>query len=133
MTLPELTRLRDAVIGAIRGITPDGARERVRAMAEMPAPISYFTPALLPLAEVPTLVLFAEREEDVLDPGSPTRFALETALPAYFPRGRVHQVTAAAGSAPVQHASLIFHVFEFLPYLGGFYAKLRQARLKSAA
>jgi pimeloyl-ACP methyl ester carboxylesterase len=133
MTLPELTRLREAVMNTIREITPEGARERVRAMAEMPAPTEYFTPALLPLAEAPALVLFAEREEDVLDPGSPTCFALESALPAYFPRGRVHRVIAAPGCAPVQHASLIFHVFEFLPYLAGFYTKLRHAKLKSAA
>lgn len=133
MTQPELTRLREAVMRTIRRITPEGARERVQAMADMPPPTSYFLQALLPLTDAPALVLFAEREDGVIDPGSPTRFALETAHRAYFPHGSVQRVTAAPGTAPVQHASLIFHVFEFLPHLSGFYAKLRQTKLKSAA
>ena len=133
MTGPELTRLREAVMLTIRRITPDGARERVQAMADMPPPTSYFSQALLPLTEAPALVLFAEHEDIVIDPGSPTRFALESAHRAYFPRGHVQRVMASPGGTPVQHAPLIFHVFEFLPHLGGFYAKLRHARLKSAA
>ena len=133
MTPQELTRLRDAVMGTIRGITHTGARERVQALAAMPPPTAYFSPMSLPLTDAPALVLFAEREEGVLDPGSPTRFALGSAHRAYFPHGRVQRVAALPGGAPVQHASLIFHVFEFLPHLSGFYAKLRQAKLKSAA
>lgn len=133
MTEPELTRLRAAVIRTIRQITSNGARERVQAMANMPPPTAYFSQALLPLTDAPVLVLFAEDENSVIDRGSPTRFALESAHRAYFPRGQVQRVTALPGGSPVQHASLIFHVFEFLPHLGAFYAKLRHAKLRSAA
>lgn len=133
MTGLELARLRDAVMGTIGRITHGGACERVRALAAMPPPPAYFARALLPLTTAPTLVLFAENEDGVLDPGSPTRFALETAHRAYFRHGRVQRVAALPGTAPVQHASLIFHVFEFLPHVGGFYGKLRQPRMRAAA
>jgi pimeloyl-ACP methyl ester carboxylesterase len=133
MTQPELTRLREAVMATIRQITADGARERVGALRAMPAPPDYFSPTLLPLTDAPTLVLFAECEEAVIDGGSPTRFALERAHRAYFPQSRVERVAAPPGAAPVQHASLIFHVFEFLQHLGGFYAKLRNTKLGTAA
>jgi hypothetical protein len=79
------------------------------------------------------LVLFAEREEAVLVPEAPTRFAFETGVRAYFPGGRVQQVAASAGHAPVQHASLVFHVFEFLPHLTAFYGRVRAERVRSAA
>ncbi len=133
MTAPEMRQLHGAVMATIRGITTTGARERVQAMQAMIAPTAYFSQALLPLTEAPVLILFAEREDAVLDSASPTRFALESAHRAYFPFGRVHRVNALPGGSPVQHASLIFHVFEFLPYLGSFYSKLRSTKLKSAA
>ncbi len=133
MTQSELERLRDAVMGTIRSVTPSGARERVEALRAMVAPTAYFSQVLLPLTEAPVLILFAEREDSVLDSASPTRFALESAHRAYFPHGRVQRVGALPGGAQVQHASLIFHVFEFLPHLGGFYSKLRHTKLKSAA
>jgi hypothetical protein len=120
-------------MGTIRSITPTGASERVQAMRAMHSPTAYFSQALLPLTEAPTLVLFAEREEAVIDAASPTRFAFESAHRAYFPRGRVQTITALPGAAPVQHASLIFHVFEFLPPLNHFYARLRTVPLRSAA
>lgn len=133
MTRLELERLRTAVRENISSITPEGARERVQAMCSMQLPTAYFSPALLPLTEVPVLVLFAEREDAVLDAASPTRFAFTAALRAYFPQGRVQHVAALPGTAPVQHASLIFHVFEFLPHLSGFYTRLKHAKFKSAA
>ena len=127
MTMPELERLRVSVGGAIRSITARGARERVQAIVQMQAPTDYFVPALLPLTAAPALVLFAEREGDVLDAAAPSIFAFKHAHRAYFPRGIVQEVTARAGDAPVQHASLIFHVFEFLPPLQAFYGRLRTA------
>lgn len=133
MTAPELSRLRDAVSGTIGRITHDGARERVQALARMLPPPAYFSMALLPLTDAPTLILFAEHEDAVLDPHSPARFALETAHRAYFRNSRVQRVSALPGGTPVQHASLIFHVFEFIPHLSSFYAKLRHPRLRSAA
>jgi hypothetical protein len=132
MTPAELARLHAAVMATIRGITDTGARERVQALRAMLAPPAYFSPAVLPLTAAPALVLFAEREEAVLEAGSPTRFAFESALPAYFPRGRV-QVVANPFGPPVQHASLIFHVFDFLPAISAFYHRLKTSKLRVAA
>ena len=98
----------------------------------MAAPPSYFSPAVLPLTGAPALVLFAEREEAVLDAGSPTRFAFESALPAYFSQGRLQRIARPFGP-PVQHASLIFHVDEFLPAIGAFYHRLKSGKLGQAA
>ncbi|MDP3071852.1 MAG: hypothetical protein Q8N18_16290 [Opitutaceae bacterium] len=127
MTMPELERLRSSVGSAIRSITARGARERVQALVQMQAPTDYFLPALLPLTTAPVLVLFAEREDDVLDARAPSIFAFKHGHRAYFPQGIVREVAARAGDAPVQHASLIFHVFEFLPPLQAFYGRLRTA------
>ena len=132
MTIGELGHLRGSVMEVIRTISPTGARERVQALRAMSAPPDYFTPALLPLTSAPALVLFAENETAVLDTGSPTRFALESAHRAYFPQGRVRQVANPFG-APVQHASLIFHVFNFLPPISAFYQRLKTGKLQAAA
>lgn len=133
MSRQELERLHANVSGTIRGISAQGARERVRALVAMRSPIDYFLPGQLPLVEVPALVLFAEKEEAVLDPRSPSLFAFKQAPRAYFPQGLVKEVKARAGEAPVQHASLIFHVFEFLPPLQAFYARVRSLALPLAA
>lgn len=133
MTRRELERLHANVIGTIRGITAQGAKERVQAMVAMKSPTDYFLPGLLPLTAMPALVLFAEREDAMLDPGSPSLFAFKHAHRAYFPQGLVKEVKARAGDAPVQHASLIFHVFEFMPPLQAFYARVRSLALPLAA
>lgn len=133
MTMSELERLRSNVMTTIRGITANGARERMQAMSAMKAPTDYFLPGLLPLTNVPALVLFAEREDAVLDPRSPSVFAFKHAHRAYFPQGVVHEIRARDGDAPVQHASLIFHVFEFLPPLREFYGRVRALNLALAA
>ncbi len=133
MTRDELERLRANVMSTIRGISAGGARERMQAMLTMKAPTDYFLPGLLPLATVPALVLFAEREDAVLDAKAPSLFAFKHAHRAYFPQSVVREVAARAGDAPVQHASLIFHVFEFLPPLQAFYARLRTPQLPLAA
>lgn len=132
MTPAELQRLRSSVMDTIRGITAAGACERVRALAEFAAPPSYFSHALLPLSTAPALILFADREEAVLEPSSPTRFALESAHRAYFPAGRVRHIANRFGP-PVQHASLIFHVFDYLPAVTAFYHGLRAKPLRAAA
>ncbi len=133
MSRGEVQRLRAAVLDTIRGITAAGAQERVGALREMRPPTDYFSAALLPLTTAPALVLFAENEEAVLDPASPTRFAFERAPRAYFPEGRVQVVHGRSNAAPVQHASLIFHVFEFLPPLQSFYQRVRLRALPLAA
>lgn len=133
MSRDEVQRLRTAVLGTIRAITVTGAQERVAALQAMRAPTEYFSAALLPLTSAPALVLFAENEGAVLDPASPTRFAFERAPRAYFPAGRVQVVHGRNQAAPVQHASLIFHVFEFLPPLQSFYQRARLRALPLAA
>lgn len=133
MSTEESEQLRHAVMATIRGITSDGAQQRVQALAAMIPPIDYFYPAVLPLSRAPALILFAEREEAVLTPLAPVRLALERAAQAYFPDGTVRRVSARAGTAPVQHASLIFHVFEFLPPLRAFYQRVRRDALALAA
>ena len=132
MTPAELTRLHGAVEGTIRGITGAGARERVLALGAMQVPPTYFLPGLLPLSAAPALILYAEREDTVLDAGSPTRFALAGAPRAYFPAGRV-QVVANPSGPPVPHASLIFHASCFLPPLAAFYPRSKTGKLRAAA
>jgi hypothetical protein len=132
LTRSELKHLHAAVMTAIRGITLTGATERVRALDTLVAPSTYFSPALLPLTDAPALVLFAEREDAVIEAGSPTRFALESAPRAYFSRGRVRIIVNRFGP-PVQHASLIFHAFDFLPAIEAFYRPLKGAKLEAAA
>lgn len=133
MSPRETQHLRGAVLATIRGLTPDGARQRVLALSEMVPPTDYFSPSLLPLTEAPALVLFAEREDAVLDARAPVLFALERAPRAYFPQGTVQRVFARRGQPAVQHASLIFHVFKFLPPLQAFYQQVRRASLADAA
>lgn len=132
MSASELERLHGAVMGTIRGIDATGACERVQALRAMTSLPQYLADSVLPLSAAPALVLFAEKEEAVLDGMSPTRFALLNALQSYFPQGRTHVVCNPEG-APVQHASLIFHVFDFLPPITAFYQQLRSRRLKTAA
>ena len=69
----------------------------------------------------------------MLDPAAPTLFAFRQAHRAYFPQGVLREVHAAPGQPPVQHASLVFHVFEFLPPLQAFCARLRAQRWPLAA
>jgi hypothetical protein len=133
MTAAEAQRLREAVMVTIRGVTCRGAACRVQALAAMSSPTEYFLPNLLPLTRVPALILFAEREDAVLDPTAPVRLALGRAAHAYFVDPVVREVSARAGRAPVQHASLVFHVFDFLPPLRTFYRRLRRDSLALAA
>jgi pimeloyl-ACP methyl ester carboxylesterase len=133
MTPAEAERLREAVISTIRRTTADGACQRVLALNAMLSPTDYFSPSLLPLTTAPTLILFAEREDSVLDERAPALFAFERAPRAYFPDGAVQRVVARPGKAPVQHASLIFHAFEFLPPLQAFYHRIRRSQLAYAA
>lgn len=133
MTARESERLRAAVMATIRGITWRGSCESVQALASMVSPTDYFSPTLLPLTSAPTLVLFAEREEAVLDECAPALFAFERAPQAYFSQGVMQRVKARAGEPAVQHASLIFHVFEFLSPLQSFYQHVRRRPLALAA
>ena len=123
----ELAELRAGVMKTIESITPAGAMARVRAMQAMASPASYLTPELLPLHHAPTLVLYAEKEGSVLHDHAPGRRALETACTAFFPRGACRIIANPRGSA-VQHASLIFHIGNFLPVIAHFYKTLKLVR-----
>lgn len=127
MTRDELYQLRNAVMTTIRTIGPSGACERVQALKALEAPSSYFSQTLLPLSEAPTLILYAEKESSVIADHSPTRFVLESAHRAYFPKSQHKIITNYSGS-PVQHASLIFHCFNFLPAISAFYRNLKNKR-----
>jgi pimeloyl-ACP methyl ester carboxylesterase len=133
MTAQEAEALKQRVMTTIRGLDARGARARVQALAEMCDPTAYFQPALLPLTTAPALVLFAEREDAVLDRAAPVRLALERALSAYFPAGRKSEVRGRPGDGDVQHASLVFHVYSFLPHLQSFYRNVRRGQLALAA
>jgi hypothetical protein len=132
MTRAELRQLRDSVMGTIQAIDHRGACERMTALREMEAPSSYFSQVLLPLCLAPVLILYAEKEGAVLTETSPTRFALTAAHAAYFPRSQCKVIVNGRGS-PVQHASLIFHCFNFLPPISSFYKRLRQKKFQRAA
>jgi hypothetical protein len=133
LTRDEFPYLRDRVFGAIQDIDSVGAVERVQALRLMP-PLSAWTaaPGHLPLSTAPTLVLFAEKESSVLTETSPTRQALGSLLPAFFSRGELRIVTGDEKN-PVQHASLIFHYFQFLPHIAGFYRGLKSGKFRQAA
>jgi alpha-beta hydrolase superfamily lysophospholipase len=132
LTRAELRELRAGVRAAINGVSVEGAVARVRAMREMACPSTYLTPELLPLAECPALLLYAEKEDAVLGARAPGRAALERSCTAFFPRGRV-AVVRNAGGAPVQHASLIFHGENFLPWIAAFYRGLKCRKSLEAA
>jgi len=132
MSRNELQHLHTAVMATIRGIDDTGACERIQALRGFEPPSAYFSPALLPLATAPTLILFAEKEEAVITAHSPTRFVLESAHRAYFPDSACQRVVNRRGP-PVQHASLIFHCFNFLPPLAAFYRRLKSGKARYAA
>jgi hypothetical protein len=111
----------------IRTIEPAGACERVQAIRQLESPSSYFSPTQLPLSDAPTLILYAEKESSVIVDHSPTRFVLESAHRAYFPQSQYKIITNQHGS-PVQHASLIFHYFNFLPTISAYYRGIKNGK-----
>jgi pimeloyl-ACP methyl ester carboxylesterase len=134
MTVPELHQLRDRVLAAIQSIDARGACERVNALRDMPPLSPWNLAGQLPLTAAPTLVLYAEKETAVIAAGSPTRLAFESALRSFFPRGELRTVAGGGtNNNPVQHASLIFHYFQFLPPVAAFYRHLKSSKLPLAA
>lgn len=132
LTRQELHQIRDAVIATLQSVTPRGAFERVQALRRMESPSGYFSQTLLPLSEAPTLILYAEKEGAVLADHAPSRFALQSAHRAYFPNSWCKTITNSRGS-PVQHASLLFHCFNFLPPISAFYRRLKKRNALKAA
>ena len=130
MSRSETRRVRDAVASALGGIDAAGANERVRALAELAHPRDW-SPRGAPICNAPVLILFAEREDSVITATSPTRRALEGGHRALFPGSECRVVTG--GGNPVQHASLIFHYYQFHPHFTGFYRRLKLSKLVLAA
>ena len=132
MTGAELRHLHTHVIQAIKSVDSAGACERLAALRQLPALSAWAgAGARRPLSAAPALILYAEKEGAVLHERSPTRLALETTLPAFFPGG-THRIIAG-GKSPVQHASLIFHYFQFLPPITAFYRNLKTHPINRAA
>lgn len=132
LTRSELTHLRDRVMDTIREITPRGARERVQAMTFMPSLLATGADASpRPLSNAPTLVLYAEKEGAVIPESSPTRKVLAQRN-VYFPQSYCNIISNPKGS-PVQHASLIFHGFNFQPVITAFYRTLKARDFRAAA
>lgn len=132
LTRQELQHLRNAVMATLQSISPAGALERVQALRRLESPSTYFSQTLLPLSEAPTLILYAEKEGAVLTEHAPSRFALETAHTAYFPNSICKTISNKRGS-PVQHASLLFHCFNFLPPISAHYRGLKKRNALKAA
>lgn len=130
LSASELRHLRSAVVSSLRGIDATGAIERIRALGELAHPSSWAA-AGAPLCAAPSLILYAEREESVMTGSSPTRSALDRDRLALFPSSQCEVV--GGGSSPVQHASLIFHYYHFLPHFEAFYRKLKPSKLVLAA
>lgn len=126
LTRTEARRLRDAVIGTINAIDAVGAFERVRALNALPEPGQPRA-----LFSGPAVVLYAEKENAVLQEHAPTWHELRHRTRAWLPQGRCEVVSNSADH-PVQHASLIFHSRNFEPHLQQLYRTLRQ-RLARAA
>jgi hypothetical protein len=131
MSGSELLRLREAVLGAIRSIDVEGAYERVQALRDMHGLPDRGDGNARPLCASPTLVLYAEREGAVIAEGSPTREGFQSAGRGLFPDCECRVVSG--GETPVQHASLIFHVFQFLPPIAAFYRRVKTRGLPLAA
>ncbi|HKB89078.1 MAG TPA: hypothetical protein VKC60_01045 [Opitutaceae bacterium] len=128
MTRGELSRLKDAVISTINGIDATGATERVQALSDF-SPLSSEHGVL---CDAPTLIMFAEKEGAVITEGSPSMATLQSSPRTYFPQAHCKVVSNSQGS-PVQHASLIFHCFNFLIPIAGFYRNVKIQRARRAA
>ncbi len=126
----ELRHLRAAVISAIHGIDATGARERVAALGGLGHPACWAATGL-PLCVAPTLILYAEKEGSVIAATSPTRRQLESDRASLFPTSECRVVRG--GQTPVQHASLIFHHYQFLPHIAAFYRQSKPGKLVLAA
>jgi hypothetical protein len=126
----EMGRIREAVMAAIHGIDATGVRERVAALRALEHPESWAVPGQ-PLSLAPTLILYAEKEGSVLTASSPTRRLFESDRQTLFPTSECRIVRG--GESPVQHASLIFHHYQFLPHIAAFYRESKPSKFGLAA
>lgn len=98
--------IRRKIMDVIEKTTANGGYERMLAMKEFPAP-----DASTVLFSGPALLLFAEAEESILVPNSPTltRLRMPGEVKKIFPQGECCEISSGNPTDPVSHASLIFH------------------------
>lgn len=109
------------VLAAVHEITVTGYYERALAMKALTWP-----PASAPIYSGPALVLFAEDEDGVFVPTSPTLAALRTpsAAARFFPSAAIHEVASADEDDPVVHGSIVVHHRYFNPFITAWYDRL---------
>ena len=109
------------VLAAVHEITVTGYYERALALKALTWP-----PAREPIFHGPALVLFAEDEDGVLVPTSPTLAALRTPSVAarLFPRATIREVASADADDPVVHGSIVVHHRFFNPFITAWYERL---------
>ena len=112
------------VLAAVHEITVTGYYERALALRALRWP-----PARAPIFSGPTLVLFAEDEDGVFVPSSPTLAALRTPAVAteFFPAAAVHEVASADANDPVVHGSIVVHHRYFNPFITAWYDRIAGA------
>ncbi|HET7264508.1 MAG TPA: alpha/beta hydrolase [bacterium] len=109
------------VLAAVHEISVTGYYERALALRALSWPS-----ARTPIFRGPALVLFAEDEDGVFVPTSPTLAALRTPSVAarFFPRGAVHEVASSDAGDPVVHGSIVVHHRYFNPFITAWYDRL---------
>jgi pimeloyl-ACP methyl ester carboxylesterase len=112
------------VLAAVDEITVAGYHERALALKALPRPA-----ADRPIFHGPALVLFAEDEDAVFVPSSPTLAALRrpSAATKLFPGAAVHEVASSDAGDPVVHGSIAVHHHFYNPLIIGWYERLLSA------
>lgn len=112
--------IRKKIMGVLESTSCLGGYERVMALRDAPATTDGI------VFGGPSLVLLAEKEDEILVPASPTLSALrdENARMRLFPRGKVRTVTSPVSGDAVAHASLIFHQHCYNPFIESWYDRL---------
>lgn len=113
--------IREKIMDVIENTTANGSYERFLVMREFQAPGNGEN-----LFTGPTLLLFAEAEESILVPNSPTLTKLRdpVIVKNIFPQGQCREISSGNPTDPVPHASLIFHHEYYNQALADWYSQL---------
>jgi len=109
------------VLAAVHEITVTGYYERALALKALTWP-----EICRPIFSGPALLLFAEDEDGVFVPTSPTLAALREPSTAgrLFPRAAIQEVASADAEDPVVHGSIVVHHRYFNPLIAAWYERL---------
>jgi hypothetical protein len=112
----------ERVMATVHEITVTGYYERALALKALTWPEA----GRQPIFSGPALVLFAEDEEGVFVPSSPTLAALRRPATAaqLFPAAAIHEVASADDGDRVVHGSIVVHHRYFNPFITAWYAGL---------